>query len=134
MIEIGKILIVDDSAMMRMVLRKSLTMAKVESGEIVEATNGSEAMQCLQSQHFDILFCDLNMPGMSGDELIAKLKLLDSVEVPPIVIVSAEATPERVARLQCDRVVGVLRKPFLPESIAKLVADSKTICVKELSK
>lgn len=129
MIEIGKILIVDDSAMMRMVLRKSLAMAKVEASEIVEATNGGEGLQLLQSQHFDILFCDLNMPGMSGDELIAQLRLLDSVTVPPIVIVSAEATPERVARLQCDRVVGVLRKPFLPEMVAKLVTDSKTLCV-----
>ena len=134
MIEIGRILLVDDSAMMRMVLRKSLGMAKVQSQEIVEAENGCDALRLLQEQRFDIMFCDLNMPGMSGDELLAKVMQLENIEVPPIVIVSAEATPERVERLQCSRVIGVLRKPFLPEMVAKLVNESKAIVHQELVK
>lgn len=131
MIELGRILLVDDSAMMRMVLRKSLTMAKVQTQEIVEATNGEEALRLLEGQPFDLMFCDLNMPGMTGDELIEKIAQSNSAASPPIVIVSAEATPERIGRLKCDRVVGVLRKPFLPEMIAKLVNDSKIIAKKE---
>lgn len=133
MIELGRILLVDDSAMMRMVLRKSLTMAKVQTQEIVEATNGEEAMRLLEGEPFDLMFCDLNMPGMTGDELIGKIAKSNSAVSPPIVIVSAEATPERIERLKCDRVVGVLRKPFLPEMIAKLVNDSKIISTKELA-
>ena len=133
MIELGRILLVDDSAMMRMVLRKSLTMAKVHTKEIVEATNGEEALQLLKGPPFDLMFCDLNMPGMTGDELISKISQSNSPVAPPIVIVSAEATPERIERLKCDRVVGVLRKPFLPEMIAKLVNDSKIISTKELA-
>lgn len=134
MIEIGQILIVDDSAMMRMVLRKSLGMAKVQFKQIIEAADGCEALIALRAQKFDIMFCDLNMPGMSGDELLAKLMGCPDLEVPPIVIVSAEATPERVAQLQCNLVMGVLRKPFLPEMVAKLVVESKSFCRKELAK
>ena len=131
MIAIGRILVLDDSAMMRMVLRKSLSMAKVQANEIVEATDGREALQLLQELPFDLMFCDLNMPGMSGDELIAELMKTTGLAIPPIVIVSAEATPERIERLQSDRIIGVLRKPFSPEMIAKLVSESIVIGTKE---
>jgi len=131
MIAIGRILVLDDSAMMRMVLRKSLSMAKVQANEIVEATDGREALQLLQELPFDLMFCDLNMPGMTGDELIAELMKTTGLAIPPIVIVSAEATPERIERLQSDRIIGVLRKPFSPEMIAKLVSESIVIGTKE---
>jgi two-component system, chemotaxis family, chemotaxis protein CheY len=134
MIAVGKILIVDDSAMMRMVLRKSLTMARVQAQEIIEASNGVEALKLLEEQRFDIMFCDLNMPGMNGDDLLSKASQTASMEVPPVVIVSAEATPERIERLQCERLIGVLRKPFLPEMIAKLVGESRLFNDKELAK
>lgn len=133
MIAIGRILVLDDSAMMRMVLRKSLSMAKVQANEIVEATDGREALQLLQELPFDLMFCDLNMPGMTGDELIAELMKTSGLAIPPIVIVSAEATPERIERLQSDRIIGVLRKPFSPEMIAKLVNESKVIGTKEIA-
>jgi len=123
--------VLDDSAMMRMVLRKSLSMAKVQANEIVEATDGREALQLLQELPFDLMFCDLNMPGMTGDELIAELMKTTGLAIPPIVIVSAEATPERIERLQSDRIIGVLRKPFSPEMIAKLVSESIVIGTKE---
>ena len=134
MIAIGRILVLDDSAMMRMVLRKSLSMAKVQANEIVDATDGQEALRLLQSGlPFDLMFCDLNMPGMTGDELIAELMKTTGLAIPPIVIVSAEATPERIERLQSDRIIGVLRKPFSPEMIAKLVSESKVIGTKEIA-
>jgi len=134
MIAIGRILVLDDSAMMRMVLRKSLSMAKVQANEIVDATDGQEALRLLQGGlPFDLMFCDLNMPGMTGDELIAELMKATGFAIPPIVIVSAEATPERIERLQSDRIIGVLRKPFSPEMIAKLVSESKVIGTKEIA-
>ena len=133
MIEIGRVLVVDDSAMMRMVLRKSLDMAKVHALEIVDATNGVEAMKMIQEGKFDLMFCDLNMPGMNGDELLERLSKIKGVDIPPIVIVSSEATPQRIERLHCDRVIGVLRKPFTPELIAKLLAESKESYNKELA-
>jgi len=134
MIAIGRILVLDDSAMMRMVLRKSLSMAKVQANEIVEATDGQEALRLLQGGlPFDLMFCDLNMPGMTGDELIAELMKTTGLAIPPIVIVSAEATPERIERLQSDRIIGVLRKPFSPEMIFKLVSESNFIGTKEIA-
>ncbi len=131
MIEFGRILIVDDSAMMRTVVRKSLDMAKVKATEVVEAKNGVEALRQLEIQTFDIMFCDLNMPELTGDELIARLISMGTIPIPPIVIVSSEASTERVDRLKCDRIVGVLRKPFSPEKIVALFSDAEQLLEKE---
>ncbi len=132
MIEFGRILIVDDSAMMRMVVRKSLEMAKIKAREVVEAKNGSEALSHLESQRFDMMFCDLNMPELTGDDLIERLMLDGKTSIPPIVIVSSEASTERVDRLHCQRIVGVLRKPFSPEKIVALFRQAEQLLQDEL--
>ncbi len=123
-------LIVDDSAMMRTVVRKSLEMAKVKTKEVVEAKNGNEAFKELELQAFDMMFCDLNMPELTGDELLEKLMLIGTVPIPPVIIVSSEANNERVDRLNCDRIVGVLRKPFSPEKIVSLFQDAERLLEK----
>ncbi len=133
MIEFGRILIVDDSAMMRSIVRKSLEMAKVKAREVVEAKNGIEALNQLQLSSFHIMFCDLNMPELTGDDLIERLMLLGTIPIPPVVIVSSEASTERVDRLQCDRVIGVLRKPFSPEKIVALFTEADQLLKKELA-
>ncbi len=121
MISFSRILIVDDSSMMRTVIRRSLKMAKVEAEEIVEAGNGLDALHALELNRFDVMFCDLNMPECSGDELIERLMSADALPIPPIIIISSEASTERIDRLNCQRIVGVLRKPFSPELIVELL-------------
>lgn len=132
MIEFGRVLIVDDSAMMRSVVRKSLAMAKVSATEIVEADNGSKALHLVRTSRFDIMFCDLNMPEMTGDEVIEMLSCQSMVPVPPIVVVSSEASSERMDRLNPKHIVGVLRKPFTPEKLVSLFNDAKCFIAKEL--
>lgn len=133
MIEFGRILIVDDSAMMRMIVRKSLEMAKVKAREVVEAKNGNDALKQLELQPFDIMFCDLNMPELTGDELLERLMMTGHVPIPPVVIVSSEASTERVDRLNCDRVIGVLRKPFSPEKIVALFDQAELLLKNEMA-
>lgn len=127
MMKINRILIVDDSAMMRVMIRRSLTMAKVVADEVVEAKNGKEALQQLETQSFDVMLCDLNMPELTGDALLEQLMQQTTIAIPPVIIVSSEASNERVERLNCDRIVGTLRKPFSPEDIADLFAKSEQL-------
>ncbi len=61
------------------------------------------------------------MPECSGDELIERLMSADALPIPPIIIISSEASTERIDRLNCQRIVGVLRKPFSPELIVELL-------------
>ncbi|MGB7325397.1 MAG: response regulator, partial [Rubripirellula sp.] len=105
----------------------SLTMAKVVADEVVEAKNGKEALQQLETQSFDVMLCDLNMPELTGDALLEQLMQQTTIAIPPVIIVSSEASNERVERLNCDRIVGTLRKPFSPEDIADLFAKSEQL-------
>lgn len=111
--------------MMRTVIRRSLKMAQVEVEEIVEASNGLDALHALELSRFDVMFCDLNMPECSGDELIERLMASNALPIPPIIIISSEASSERIDRLHCQRIVGVLRKPFSPELIVELLLRSE---------
>ena len=67
------ILLVDDSATVRAIISKTLTMAGVETGQIFEAANGQEALELLGREWVDLVFADINMPVMGGVEMIEKM-------------------------------------------------------------
>jgi two-component system chemotaxis response regulator CheY len=67
------VLIVDDSATMRAIIRRTVRMAGVELGALHEAANGREALAVLEAHPIDTMFTDLNMPVMSGTELLREM-------------------------------------------------------------
>ena len=64
------VLIVDDSEIIRSVLQRTLSMAKIPLSNIYHAANGQEAVDILDNSWIDLVMTDLNMPVMSGFELI----------------------------------------------------------------
>ena len=68
-----KIMIVDDSAAMRMIVKKTLRQAGFEGHEISEAEDGAKALAAIQSASPDLVLSDWNMPNMTGIELLEKL-------------------------------------------------------------
>jgi two-component system chemotaxis response regulator CheY len=68
------VLIADDSAIVRSMVRKSLAMAGLDLGEVLEATNGREALEQLKRTWVDVVFADINMPEMTGLELVQAMK------------------------------------------------------------
>jgi len=117
------VLVVDDSAVTRSVIKKSLSMAGLDIGKIFEAANGLEALKVLEDAWIDIVFADLQMPEMNGVELIermAKDSLLVSI---PVVVVSADPNQQRAEELAKLGVRAFVRKPFRPEGIKQIVAD-----------
>src|SRR2546428_14154611 len=67
------LLIVDDSATMRMMIRRVIDLTDVPIGSIFEASNGREAIAVLESQKVHAVFTDINMPVMSGYELLLQM-------------------------------------------------------------
>ena len=68
------ILIVDDSAMMRQFVRRAVQLSEVPVASVLEAANGKEALAVLDANEIDALFTDINMPVMSGPELLRELQ------------------------------------------------------------
>ncbi len=87
--EAPRILIVDDSPTIRYTLKKDL----LRMGAVVtEAANGSEALSCAETQDFDLIITDLEMPQMDGFTLCARLKSHPTKNSIPIVILSSRET------------------------------------------
>lgn len=119
-----RILIVDDSATVRAVIAKALAMAGVPVDEILEASNGKEALDTLNGNWVDLVFTDINMPVMSGMEMIAKMAEDDLLKTVPVIVVSTEGSKTRIEELRAKGVRAYVRKPFTPEILRKVVSDT----------
>jgi EAL domain-containing protein (putative c-di-GMP-specific phosphodiesterase class I)/FixJ family two-component response regulator len=118
-----RVLIVDDEAFIRTLLRNSLM--RLGAGEIREADNGKAGLAELQAFAPDLVLCDLNMPGMDGIEFLRLLAA--SAPDLPTLIVSGEDKRTldgalRLAKGYGLASVGVLAKPVEPERLAQAVA------------
>lgn len=111
------ILIVDDSAVIRMVLKKTIGMTDVPIKEILEASNGREAIEVLKGHHVDLVMADLNMPEMNGREMTAKILSDEATRDIPIVVVSTEASATRIDELWSEGIKQYVHKPFVVEHI-----------------
>lgn len=111
------VLIVDDSEIIRSVLERTLSMAKIPLSNIYHAANGQEAVDILDNSWIDLVMTDLNMPVMSGFELIDIMYKRNDLNLIPIIVISTEGSALRIDELKDRGVKGYLRKPFTPESI-----------------
>ena len=110
------ILVVDDSPIIRAAFRKTLGMAGVE-GEIFEAANGREALDQLDSNWIDLVLADINMPVMTGIELVDAMAENGMLETTPVIMVSTERSELRIQELKAKGVSDYLNKPFTPEDL-----------------
>ena len=109
-----KILIVDDSRAMRMIVTRSLRQAELGELTLFEASNGAEALACVVSNQPDLVLTDWNMPTMNGLEL---LQALQAQEAPPKVgVVTSESTVAIRHAASTAGAAFVITKPFTPES------------------
>lgn len=115
------ILLVDDSITVRAVLKKTLRLAEVPCGTILEAGDGLQALELLKTHQVDLMFTDLIMPNMGGEELLGRMAELGLIGKVPVVVVSSAAGEPRMRRLQALGADGFVHKPFTPETIRDVV-------------
>jgi len=117
------ILVVDDSASMRKVLRKSITMCNIGEINFTEAENGQEALEVLKKEWVDLVFTDVNMPVMNGFELVSNLNVDDIHKNTPIVVVTSDLSAENADAAKQSNIKHIVYKPFRPESIRELLIN-----------
>jgi len=111
------ILIVDDSALTRSVIKRTINMAGIDATPIFEAGDGKAAVDVLKNQKIDLVLMDLNMPIMGGLEATRRIREQPEHKNVNIVIVSSESTAGRIEQLKQQGVQGYIKKPFTPEQI-----------------
>ncbi len=110
------VLIVDDSAVMRAMILKSMRMSGLEIGEVLQAGNGQEGLDILGENWVDLVVVDINMPVMNGEEMIDRMRSDPGFSDLPIVVISTEGSEARLKRLQ-EKGAAFIHKPFTPEAI-----------------
>jgi two-component system, chemotaxis family, chemotaxis protein CheY len=111
------VLIVDDSPVMRSFIRRVMRLSGFEVGECFEAANGEEALSELKEHRVDVILTDINMPKMNGEELLKRLEQEGTLKSVPALVISTDATKNRILRMLSLGAEGYMTKPFSPESL-----------------
>lgn len=112
-----RILIVDDSATMRLMIRRAAERARVPLEAVYEAANGEEALALLDRQEIDAVLTDINMPVMNGVELLRELARKPELRHVVRVIISTDGSSARQQEVAGLGVSSYVRKPIGPEGI-----------------
>ena len=116
------VLIVDDSATIRQMVKKTMQMAGLDISEVYEASNGIEALAQLADNDIDVILVDINMPTMNGVQLLTRMKQSTRLQDIPIVIASTEGSKQRIEQMMQFGASGYVRKPFQPEQLRDVLA------------
>ena len=116
------ILIVDDSASLRQVVKIALTNARYE---VVEAVDGKDALAKLAGRWGDLIISDVNMPNMDGIALVKAVKQNPQQRFTPIIMLTTEGAEEKKREGQAAGAKAWVVKPFQPDQL--LMAVSKLI-------
>ncbi len=113
-----RILSVDDSASMRQMVTFTL---KKEGYEVIEASDGKDALAKLSGTPVNMVITDLHMPNMDGIELIKALRSDSSYKFMPIVMLTTESTQDKKDLGRQAGATGWIVKPFKPDQLINVV-------------
>lgn len=118
-----RILIVDDSSIMRALIKRVVALAAVPVDDILEAGNGAEALAILESREVNLLLTDINMPVMTGVQLLRTLAADDRWKSLTRVVISTDGSSCRRDEVEGLDVRCVLEKPFSPEVMRDVLTE-----------
>ncbi len=118
---IENVIIADDSATARMIIKRCLEIAGCTDSQFYEAVNGEKALEIAKERPIDLLVTDLNMPCMDGKTLLKHIKASPKLTTLPVLVISSasnEAVKEELLKLGAHAVVN---KPVSPASVAEII-------------
>jgi two-component system chemotaxis response regulator CheY len=113
------ILVVDDFSTMRRIIKNILRQLGYIN--ILEADDGTSAMEVLRSEKVDFIISDWNMPQMSGIELLKAVRTSEEWKDMPFLMVTAEGQKENVIEAVKNKVNNYIVKPFTPETLTEKI-------------
>ena len=116
-----KILVADDSRVMRQIVIRTLRQAGFDDHDIVEAEDGRDAFDKVQSESPDLVLSDWNMPNMSGFECLEALR--SSGSSVPFGFVTSEGSPEMRDKAAGAGALFLIAKPFNEDTFRDALQD-----------
>jgi two-component system chemotaxis response regulator CheY len=119
-----RILIVDDSSMMRAMIKRVVKLTNVPVEEILEAGDGAQALKLLEAHDVQLLLTDINMPVMNGADLLRALARKNRWRGLTRVVISTDGSTARREEAAELEVRCYLKKPFSPEVLRDVLTDA----------
>jgi two-component system chemotaxis response regulator CheY len=116
-----KVLVVDDSQVVRSLVRSALREMGLVS--ISEAANGLEAMRKLRRERYGLIISDWNMPHMTGLQLLIDVRTGDWHRRTPFIMLTAEGNKENVIAAIKQGATAYIVKPFTADTIQAKIAQ-----------
>ena len=110
-------MLVDDIPAMRLLVRQMLRNLGIQ--QVVEAADGSSALQKLRDQPVDVILSDWNMIPMTGLQLLMAVREEPRHRLTPFIMITGQHTNDHVVRARAAGVSGYLIKPFTVDSLAR---------------
>lgn len=110
-----KILAIDDSPTMRRIIINTLKRAGFE--DVVEATDGKDALAKLKTEKVNFVITDWNMPEMDGLTFVTTLRTMDEFKGMPVLMVTTRSVKEDIIEAMKAGVNSYIVKPFTPETL-----------------
>lgn len=112
------VLIVDDETDVSEVLAFSLRRNGLR---VLTASEAAEGLAVARSEHPDVILLDVMMPGISGWEMLDRLKAHDATSGIPVIMCTVLGDPRHLEQAAEGQAAGYIRKPFKPEAVARTV-------------
>jgi two-component system, chemotaxis family, chemotaxis protein CheY len=113
------ILIVDDAPSVRRVVGMAL---KDAGYEVIEASDGKDAVAKMGAKKLNLIICDLNMPNMDGIGFLTHVKSSPSHKFTPVIMLTTESAEDKKAQARAAGAKAWLVKPFQPSTMLDAVA------------
>ena len=107
-----KILIIDDSGVMRRIHKNTLIENKIPEEALIEASDGQEALQLASKNDITLFLVDWNMPKLDGLQFVERLRNTDRYKTTPIIMVTSEAAKYNVIQAISAGVTDYVVKPI----------------------
>lgn len=114
-----KVLVVDDFATMRRIIKNILTQLGFKN--IVEADDGTTALEILRQENINLIISDWNMPKMTGLELLKTVRSNAAMSSIPFIMVTAEAQQDNIILAVKAKVSQYIVKPFTAETLGEKI-------------
>ncbi len=119
-----KVLLVDDSAVMRKIIQRNIKETGLIVDEFVEAGDGNQALDKVNANgDLDLILLDWNMPNMSGIEFVKTLRSLNLDRRIPVVMVTTEGSDAKVSEAKESGADGYLTKPFTADQLRDTLGE-----------
>ena len=114
-----QVLVVDDSMLIRQVVKKVLKQAGLSVDQFFEAGDGQQALDIIQKEDLQLVLCDINMPTMDGLEMLMQLRQMDDKIDLPVIMITTEGSKDTIQEAMSLGANGYILKPFTSEAVVE---------------